>query len=151
MARFKLHLICVSFFILALMFSSRSSSHSDSSPGRSPRSLGLDSSYHSRSTTHKVIVQADERELRDSILAEGGATIEDYGAFALMSAPDAPADRVTLQSVSGSAVRDDMNLLLLRARTFDTTEGDPVSLSSLGEAEASEEQLYLVQMIGPVK
>jgi hypothetical protein len=44
-----------------------------------------------------------------------------------------------------------MNALLLRARTFDTTAGEPVSLSSIGEAEASDEQLYLVQMVGPVK
>jgi hypothetical protein len=151
MARFKLHLICVSFFILALIFSARSSSHTDSSPGRAPGPLALDSSYRSRSTTHKVIVQASEWELRDAILAEGGATIEDYGAFALMNAPDAMAGRVGLRAASGSAVRDDMNLLLLRARAFDTTEGEPVSLSSFGEADASEEQLYLVQMIGPVK
>jgi hypothetical protein len=151
MARFKLHLTTVSFFILALMFSGWFPSHSDSSRERNQRSPVFDATYRSKSTTHKVIVQANERELRDSILAEGGTTIEDYGAFTLMSAPDAPASLVGLQSVYGSTVRDDMNLLLLRARTFDTTEAEPVSLSSLGEAEASGEQLYLVQMIGPVK
>lgn len=151
MARFKLHLTCVSFFILVVMFSGRLSSHSDSSRDRNRRPPVFDSSYRSQSARHKVIVQANDRELHDSILAEGGSVIEDYGAFALMSAPDTSADRVSIQSVSGSTVRDDMNLLLLRARVFDTTEGEPVSISSLGEAETSDEQLYLVQMVGPIK
>jgi len=118
---------------------------------RSQPSPIFDASYRSRSSNHKVIVQASEPELRDSILAEGGSVIEDYGAFTLMSAPDVSASKVSLLSVSGSTVRDDMNMLLLRARAFDTTEDEPVSLSSVGDAEASDEQLYLVQMVGPVK
>ncbi|HEX8184812.1 MAG TPA: S8 family serine peptidase, partial [Blastocatellia bacterium] len=151
MARFKLHLTCASFFILALIFSGQFSTHSDSSRAGGKPSPIFDASYRSRSSNHKVIVQAGEPELRNSILSEGGSVIEDYGAFALMSAPGTIANRASFQSVSGSAIRDDMNVLLLRARAFDTTDEEPVSLSSLGEAEASDEQLYLVQMVGPVK
>src|SRR5215216_2318375 len=104
MARFKLHLTCLSFFILTLMFSGRFSSHSDSSlkPGQVTQTF--DASYRSRSASHKVIVRANEPGLRDSILAEGGAMVEDYGAFMLMSAPDTSAGNVSLQSVAGSAV-----------------------------------------------
>jgi hypothetical protein len=98
MARFKLHLTSVSFFILAIMFSGWFPSHSDSSRERGRHNPVFDASYRSPSTTHKVIVQASEPQLRDSILAEGGTVIEDYGAFTLMSAPDATASRVSLQS-----------------------------------------------------
>ena len=151
MARFRSHLTTITFFILAIMFSGWSASRSDSSRERSRLAPIFDASYRSPSAAHKVIVQANEVGMRDSILAEGGSVIEDYGAFTLMSAPDSSANRVSLQSVSGSTVRDDLNLLLLRARPFDTTAGEPVYLSSLGEADASDQQLYLVQMVGPVK
>jgi subtilisin family serine protease len=151
MARFKLNLTCLSFFILAIMFSGPFSSRSDSTSVQIQKPHIFDSSYRSRSSNHKVIVRATEPELRDTILAEGGAVVEDYGAFVLMSAPDTSAAMVMLQSPAGSEVRDDMNVLLLRARAFDTTEGEPVQLSTLGDAETSDEQLYLVQMIGPVK
>ncbi len=111
-----------------------------------------DASYRSPSAVHKVIVQASERELRDSILQAGGSIIADYNDFALMSAPGDTGNQVSLQSAAGSIVRDDMNLLLLRAHTFDTTlAGAEVTTSSIGDAEPADEQLYIVQMIGPVK
>jgi len=98
-----------------------------------------------------VVIQANETALRDSILAEGGSIVEDYGAFVLMRAPAASADRVSVESASDSSVRDDMNALLLRAGPFDTLEAEPLSANSLGEADAASEQLYIVQFVGPVK
>jgi hypothetical protein len=98
-----------------------------------------------------VIVQSTEPALRDSILADGGTVVEDYGAFVLMRASEVSADRVSLESTSGSSVRDDMNALLLRASPFDTLAGEPLSAQSLGEADAASEQLYIVQFVGPVK
>src|SRR5260370_6676271 len=68
-----------------------------------------------------------------------------------MKAPAASADRVSVESTSGSSVRDDMNAVLLRAGPFDTLEGEPLSASSVGEADAASEQLYIVQFVGPIK
>ena len=151
MARYvHLHRItAISLFILALMFVGKFGAHSDSSE-RNNRPV-FDASYRSHSTSHKVIVQANEPEVRDSILAEGGSIIEDYGAFILMNAPREAADRVALQSASDSGVRDDLNVLLLRAGAFDTTEGEAVTASALGEPDFADEQLYLVQFVGPIK
>lgn len=152
MARFKFHFISITLFFLALIFAGRFPAHSDSSKNSKISRPVYDASYRSSSTAHKVIVQANERELRDSILREGGSIIADYGAFALMSAPGDTGNQVSLQSVSGSTVRDDMNLLLLRAHTFDTTlAGSEVTTSSTGDAEPADEQLYIVQMVGPIK
>src|SRR5581483_10973590 len=152
MARFKLHLAILSLFILALIFAGRQPAHSDSSTAQGPRPV-FDVSYRSRTAMHKVIVQANDLSLRDQILAAGGAVIEDYGSFALMSAPNAAAESVSTQSLNGSVVRDDMNVLMLRAHSFDTTTASEEAClpSSLGPLEPSGEQLYLLQMVGPVK
>jgi subtilase family protein/Big-like domain-containing protein len=149
MTRKTFHLTSAAIFILAILSAGRFPAHTDSI--QRARGPILDASYRSPSSqVHKVLVQARDHELRDSILAEGGSILEDYGAFVLLEAPSESANRLTV-SLSGSSVRDDMNVLLLRAGAFDTTEGEPISLNSLGSAEGAEEQLYLVQMIGPVK
>ncbi|MEK6323471.1 MAG: S8 family serine peptidase [Acidobacteriota bacterium] len=150
MARHFLRITAIALFVFALIFVGKSGAHSDSITRRSNRPV-FDTSYHSHLSTHKVVVQANEPELRDSILSEGGSIIEDYGAFTLMNAPRAAADRVSTQAVSGSSVRDDMNVLLLRAGAFDTTEGEAALASALGEPDFAEEQLYLVQFVGPIK
>jgi hypothetical protein len=150
MTRHFLRITPITLFVFALMFAGKFGVNSDSSERRNNRRL-FDASYRSRSSNHKVIVQANEPELRDSILAEGGSIMEDYGAFVLMSSPGETADRVSTQSVSGSSVRDDLNVLLLRAGAFDTTEGEAVTATGLGEADAADEQLYLVQFVGPIK
>jgi subtilisin family serine protease len=113
--------------------------------------LVLDRSYRSRTSSHKVVVHKNEEELRQSILADGGSVIEEYGAFCLMSAPAATAEAATVETNWGGAVRDDMNVILLRAGAFDTTEGEPAIDVSLAESSPAGEQLYLVQMVGPVK
>lgn len=152
MARFKIHLISVTLFFLALISAGRFPARTDSSQTSKARRPVYDASYRSPSTAHKVIVQASERQLRDSILQAGGSVIADYGDFALLSAPGDASNQVSIQSVAGSTVRDDMNMLLLRAHTFDTTlAGDEVTTSSIGDVEPAAEQLYIVQMIGPIK
>jgi hypothetical protein len=111
----------------------------------------IDTAHRSKTPTHKLIVYAHEQELRDSLLAEGGEVVEDYGGFSLLRAPTQLVNTMSADSESAPAVRDDMNVIYLRAGAFDTTEGEPVSLSALGEPEPAGEQLYLVQMVGPVK
>ena len=120
MARHFLRITTIALFVFAMIFVSKLGAHSDSTAERRDRPV-FDASYRSQLPSHKVVVQSNEQELRDSILSQGGSIVEDYGAFTLMSAPRAAADSVGIQSVSGSCVRDDMNVLLLRAGAFDTT------------------------------
>jgi subtilase family protein/Big-like domain-containing protein len=150
MARHFLRIPTIALFVFALIFAGKFGAQSDSTAQRGDRPV-FDASYRSHLSTHKIVVQANEPELRDSILSQGGSIIEDYGAFTLMNAPRAAADGVGIQSVSGSSVRDDMNVLLLRAGAFDTTAGEAVSASAFGESDFAEEQLYLVQFVGPIK
>ncbi len=149
MTRKIFHLTLAATFILAILLAGRFPAQTDSTE-RSGVQI-FDASYRSPSSrVHKVIVEASDHELRNSILAEGGSILADYGAFALLEIPSESANRLTVTS-AGSSVRDDMNVLQLRAGAFDTTEGEPTSLNLPGNAEDAEEQLYLVQMIGPVK
>lgn len=150
MARHSLRIIPVLLFLIALILTGKFTAHSDSSNPPETRKL-FDASYRSNSPTHKVVIQAGDTALRDSTLSEGGSIVEDYGAFVLMRAPAASADRVGVESTAGSSVRDDMNAVLLRAGSFDTLEGEPLSTNSLGEADTASEQLYIVQFVGPVK
>jgi len=136
--------------ILAGRLTTHSAAHSDSTNQHAHRAA-YDASYRTNLAAHKVIVQANEQALRDSILADGGSIIEDYGAFVLMKAPAASAERVTIESTSGSGVRDDLNALLLRASSFDTLAGEPLSANSFGDPDPAPEQLYIVQFVGPVK
>lgn len=154
MARHSLRIFPVALFLFALILTGKFAAHSDSSTAHSVERANsgvFGASYRSNSSTHKVIIQATESAMRDSILAEGGSVLEDYGAFVLMKAPAASAERVSVESMSGSSVRDDLNAVLLRAGSFDTLEGEPLFANSLGEPDAANEQLYIVQFIGPVK
>ncbi|HVF92649.1 MAG TPA: S8 family serine peptidase, partial [Blastocatellia bacterium] len=151
MTRSFFHSTLVLLFLSALAFVGRFPAHSYSSPDFDARASAKDQDYRSRSSSHKIIVHAHEEELRNSVLADGGTVIEEYGGFSLMSASSEIADSLALRSATGSAVRDDMNLIQLRAATFDTTEGEPRSLRLADDSIASDEELYLVQMIGPVK
>jgi len=134
--------------VVALLIAGRLPASSDSSPVHKP--ANYDATYRSRVSKHKIIAYAEEPELRDSILNEGGRLLEDYGSFSLLEAPTATAERVKLLTKSGASVRDDMNLILLRAHQFDTTDSDSSSSLSVTR-ESGDQQLYLVQMIGPIK
>ena len=132
------------------MFIVQLPAESNSAQDRRVKPPFVSESYRSPGPGHKVIVYAHERELQNRILSEGGSLIADYGAFSLLSAPATATDFVA-QMAEGSAVRDDMNLIQLRAGPFDTTEGEPAVLNNLSEPQPAGDQLLLVQMIGPIK
>jgi subtilisin family serine protease len=150
MTRFILHLSLITVFISAIIFTGQLPARTDSSESIYAKKPVADISYRSHTASHKVILYAHEQELRNSMVAAGGTLVEDYGAFALFKAPQDAAENLAAQDTA-SSVRDDMNLLLLRAATFDTTQEEAQQLRIEGGAEPAEEQLYLVQMIGPVK
>jgi subtilisin family serine protease len=150
MNRFIVNLSLITVFIFAILLAGQFPAHTDSSKSNDPRPPVIDVSYRSRATMHKVIVYAHEQQLRNSILVSGGTLVEDYGAFAMYRAPQEAADHLTAEDTA-SSVRDDMNLILLRAGAFDSTEGEPQQLRVESKVEPAEEQLYVVQMVGPVK
>ena len=149
MARFKFFLGSIAIFFFAVMFAGHLPAESSSSRPRAAEAPILSASYRSRTANHKIV--AYTREEQERILVEGGALIADYGAFSLLSAPAAASDFVAAQSGSSAAVRDDMNVILLRTGAFDTMDGEPETLASLAEPSPAVDQLYLVQFLGPVK
>jgi hypothetical protein len=148
MRRFIFRISSFAILLLAIAMIGLLPAQSDSSKIQKKKPV-IDSSYRSRASFHKAMVYADEHQLRDRILSAGGAVIEDYGAFALLSAPDSALALLTADAAT--AVRDDFNVLLLRAGIFDTTQQEPRFLKAFDEPEPSDEQLYLVQAVGPVK
>ncbi|HET9530841.1 MAG TPA: S8 family serine peptidase, partial [Blastocatellia bacterium] len=150
MSRSTIRPAAIATLVLVLAFIGLLPARSDSQkPGRIEPVA--DASYRSKSGVHKVVVSKRDQALGDSILAQGGSVIAEYEGFSLLSLPSPALDQMRLESRS-AAVRDDMNLILLRAGAFDTSEGEPLLTSRLAEPEPTDaEQLYLVQMVGPVK
>src|SRR6185503_8056084 len=149
MVRYKLFFGLIAAFSLSLMFIGQLPAESNSARDRRVKPPFVSESYRSPGPGHKIIVYAHEQELQNRILSEGGSLIADYGAFSLLVAPSSATD--VAQSAEGSGVRDDMNLIELRAGAFDTSEGEPATPMSLSEPEPTGDQLFLVQMIGPIK
>jgi subtilisin family serine protease len=117
-----------------------------------PPSSGV--SYRSRTERHKVILDQREHDSLDAIVSDGGSLIEDYGAFSLVAAPASSVDRIAARFGATVAIRDDLNLILLRAGAFDTTDRGITaeSMQDAGDSTAANgSRLCLVQMVGPVK
>ncbi|MBI3651916.1 MAG: S8 family serine peptidase [Acidobacteria bacterium] len=148
--RLSLRLSLIPLFLCAIFLAGLSPAHSDSTPATDHTAPVINVAYRSHTALHKVIVYAHEGELRDSIMAAGGTLLEEYGAFALFAAPQEAADYLSAQDHT-SSVRDDMNVLLLRAGAFDTTQNLAPQLRIAESSEPAEQQLYLIQMVGPVK
>ncbi|HSE97180.1 MAG TPA: hypothetical protein VLD57_02845, partial [Blastocatellia bacterium] len=151
MSRITLRLSAISILVLGISYIGLLPASTDSSKQTDRKAPVIDASYRSRTGFHKVILYNDDQARRDSILAAGGRVLAEYESFSLMAVPSAGFNRMSLDSAS-VAVRDDLNMLLLRAGAFDTTEGEQLAMSALAGAEPTDaQQLYLVQMIGPVK
>src|SRR5215470_4973743 len=78
--------------------------------------------YRSRTEKHKVLVDSRDEALRNTLISEGASVIEDYGGFSLLSVPSSSADGIAAKSATGATIRDDLNLITLRAGAFDTTD-----------------------------
>lgn len=149
MRRFIPHIISISAFVLGASLVGGASVQSDSLQIRDGRQVLIDHTYRSETPFRKVVVTAREQELKRVIMSNGGSVIAEYASFSLLSAPGPIAD-----AIPGPAVRDDMNVLLLKAGLFDTTQAEPEVPDDLLEPQSlspEEKQLYLVQMVGPVK
>ncbi len=105
-------------------------------------------SYRSKTASHKVVVYNNDEILLSQLAVEGAVRVEDYGFFSLYSVPSRSLDRLTN---SAAAVRDDMNLILLRRGAIDTTQTESSRQETLDNGTSPDRRLYLVQMRGPIK
>src|SRR2546422_3679533 len=147
------------------------------------------SSYRSPGTLHKAVIPSGDVEALTQAKASGAIEIADYGSFkllamdngALRSAEDLKAtgaekrrddpsstlDSLLPNSAAYLAVRDDLNVLLLRSGAIDTTDettkgtfvgmGRPAASYGLQSLTSPDTQgsggspLRLVQFVGPIK
>ena len=109
--------------------------------------------YRSGHARHKAIVYSGQERLYRELLDQGASLVDDYGSFTLLSVPDASLQLMEAQGAPSHSIRDDMNLILLRAGPFDTQDFPPDSRLEAGMplADQGVGSLYLVQMRGPIK
>ncbi|PYP86034.1 MAG: hypothetical protein DMF61_14450 [Blastocatellia bacterium AA13] len=105
-------------------------------------------SYRSNTHLHKVLIDNDNRALQEEIKSGGGTKIADYDSFSLFNASSPIVDGAASRN---AVVRDDMNLILLRAGAIDTTEIQQTNISAEPGIDSNEAGLYLIQMRGPIK
>ena len=127
-------LLVVATLLAALEIGTVSVAHSAGGPG-SPRR-----------GARKLRV-SDPRLVRE-LQAQGGRLLADYGSYALVEV-DAAAAPALLQD-DRIEVRDEENLILLNARSIDTTADEASTLREPTEALAGR-RLHLVQFVGPVR
>ena len=147
-------------------------------------------SYRSPGKLHKAVVSASDSEALSRARATGAVEIADYGTFKLFALDEGALERFeqhhamklssggaeeprsggddgSIGSSSSLAVRDDLNVLLLRSGAVDTTGDEtPGSFVGMGRPAASfglqsfslatseaagKTQLRLIQFVGPVK
>jgi hypothetical protein len=106
--------------------------------------------YRNSRGRHKAIVSSSDRDSYRPLLDSGATLIDDYGSFSVLSVPDASLQEAETRTRSSLSIRDDMDLILLRAGPFDTQEAalDTNIKAPTVKAQAG---LYLVQMRGPIK
>jgi hypothetical protein len=124
----------------------------------------LPQSFINDSTYHKLMLDASDRAVYDSLAASRAIVEEfDYGSFRMVVIDEkALGGRDSLASL-GAAVRDDQNLIALNGYVLDTTNPSatyrqlPADLrqidmaDSLARGAAPRGGLYLVQFAGPIQ
>lgn len=150
MTQFALRLSAIALFISGIFLTGYLPAQSDSAKASIGKSPFNRTTYRSRTAFHKVIVSNRDWQLKNTLLAAGGQLVAEYDEFSLIKSPSAATENLSIESADQS-VRDDMNLILLRATEFDTTQNQSQALRIQGDAEPAEEGLFLVQMVGPVK
>lgn len=165
--------------VSASRLSSGSSGRSSVKGGGVHQRSSIDAkSYRSPGRLHKAVVSNDDPDALAQAEAAGAIEIADYGSFKLLAMDDSAlqnAEELSAADASGRLgdgatgrfnVRDDLNVLLLRSGAIDTTGeetaggfvgmGRPAAAFGLQAVaspptESSENQLRLVQFVGPVK
>jgi hypothetical protein len=111
-----------------------------------PSASGSESGSNQRGgSLHKLLVR--DRQLALSLKDRGASVIADYGGFLLLEANDALTKGVAGNSQVETV--DHNNLILLNAKTINTSTREAQSLRSAGSATGN--QMRLIQFKGPVR
>ncbi len=100
---------------------------------------------------HKIIVSAEDAEIRQILLKAGAQELADYKSFWLLLADDIVLGSLTAEQWTRIQVRDDFNVIALKTSPFDTTVGEPAIPAELRLKVIVGKQLHLVQFVGPIK
>jgi subtilisin-like proprotein convertase family protein len=101
--------------------------------------------YRSPGDLHKVSVSGNPQMVQ-TLKANGGRFIADYGSSVLLEVSDAVAD--SLANSPDAQLVDENNLVLLNAGAIDTTSEKSTASASL---EKSGKQMRLIQFVGPIR
>ena len=109
--------------------------------------LPVEAGYKSSSGRHKI--QISDPNVLDMLKSRNVRIIGDYGTFSVVEVDTATAEELT-QKRQGDW-RDDYNVVLLNARTIDTTSESAAQLQKAAAGEARGRRLHLVQFPGPIQ
>ena len=101
--------------------------------------------YRSPGVRHKISVS--DKKLVETLKAQGGRVIADYGSFVLMEANDAVANSLNSRDAQ---IVDENNLVLLNSGAIDTTTPAAQAMRS-ASSSGSGKQMRLVQFAGPIR
>ena len=97
----------------------------------------------------KVIIDAEDTAAARDIAQAGASKLVDYGSFSLWRFPG-PSDSSVLAR-TGITLRNDFDTIALRGSGVDTRFGAPSVPADLRQTRGVDDQLWLVQFVGPVK
>jgi hypothetical protein len=107
-------------------------------------------SYRSPGSSHKIVVPEQETALSATLLsAKGVKKAKRYGAFSLIEVSDETLAGLDEKAVERTQLRDDFNLIMLKAGQLDTTAPEPQIDQLLRQETTASRSLHLVQMFGP--
>ncbi len=106
--------------------------------------------YRSPGELHKVFVDREDTKGMAVVRKTGPMNALSYSKGKLFLVSKANLDRLSARERRLLKVRDDMNLIRLRDRYFDTTVAPPKVRKQLQRSDEGE-QLHLVQFVGPVQ
>lgn len=117
---------------------------------RKTRSSRQPLSYRGPGATHKLLIKADDVELQQRLITSKIVQrSQRYSGFTLVDVTADGLDLLEPSLLARATLRDDLNLILLRAGQIDTTGREPRVPESLREKGSKSHSLHMVQLFGP--
>jgi hypothetical protein len=103
-------------------------------------------SYRSPGAKHKLVIPAEDRELRQALHS---SRERKYGAYSIIEVSDETLDTLDRKTLERAELRDDLNIVMLRRGQIDTAGPEPRVGEDLRQQSSSPRALHLVQLFGP--